>query len=301
MCRRARCTFVLGHFCCLRISRILPTMSKRHRRILTLLAIVVAVPGVLVITFLSWRSSPVAGGPRIGLSMASSIVIQRPLYEEAIAQVSGQPVLITPTDDDQQLSRMLDEIDALLLTGGGDVDPMLYNGDSAPLANNGAQRDLFEIRLIRAAVARELPILGICRGVQILNVAHGGTLRDLREDEALSERHGIGTSSFSAHEVAVVVGTRLAEVVGAGTHRVNSFHGQAVERVGAELRVCATADDGLVEAVERPDRPFVVGGAVASRDRPRWPTRRNWHFLMRWCATRRRIGLHADSNSANAP
>jgi putative glutamine amidotransferase len=233
-------------------------MSRRRRRILVLFAVLLGIPSLLLAAFFAWRSRPPEGGPKIGLSMASGFVIHRPLYEEALARAGGQAIPITPTDDDERLSSMLDEIDALLLSGGDDVTPALYGG-RGDSASSDRQRDEFEIRLIHAALDRDMPVLGICRGIQILNVAHGGTVRDLRADEELSDRHGIDLDSFAAHDVDVAAGTRLADVIGAGTHRVNSFHGQAVGRVGAELRVCAAADDGVVEGIERPDRTFVIG------------------------------------------
>ena len=234
-------------------------MSKRRRVILILLVVALGVPGIMTTAFFASRSSAPEAGPRIGLSMASSFVVQRPLYENALARAGGRSVMITPTDDDARLSRALDEVDALLLTGGSDVDPALYGDHPGRAAGDDRQRDEFEIRLIHAALDRNMPILGICRGIQILNVAHGGTVCSLRADEALSDRHGIGLDSFTAHDIDVTENTHLAEVFGAGRHRVNSFHGQAVERVGEGLRACATADDGVIEAIERPDRTFVIG------------------------------------------
>ncbi|MHC4063374.1 MAG: gamma-glutamyl-gamma-aminobutyrate hydrolase family protein [Planctomycetota bacterium] len=226
---------------------------------MTVLAAVLATPVLLVLAYLVWRPTPPAGGPRIGLSMASSFVVQRPLYEDALARAGGRAVLITPADDPAHIAAILDAIDALLLSGGDDVDPAMYRGDPAQAGSTNRQRDEFEVRLIRAALDRRMPIVGICRGIQILNVAHGGTIRNLRSDEAWSDRHGIGVNSFTAHNVEVAAATRLAGVIGAGSHQVNSFHSQAVGRVGAGLRVGATADDGVVEAVERPDRPFAIG------------------------------------------
>jgi len=234
-------------------------MSRRRRAILILLAMLLGAPTLLLVAFLAWRSSPPEGAPRIGLSMASGFVVQRPLYEEALARAGGQAVPITPTEDDERLSSMLDEVDALLLSGGDNVTPALYGGDPDDSASSDRHRDEFEVRLIHAALDRDMPVLGICRGIQILNVAHGGTVRDLRADEELSDRHGIDLDSFAAHDVNIAAGTRLADVIGAGTRRVNSFHEQAVGQVGADLRVCATADDGIVEGIERPDRTFVIG------------------------------------------
>ena len=112
-------------------------------------------------------------------------------------------------------SRLLDQIDGLLLTGGGDVDPTLYGGSAATAKLVDRQRDDFEIALIAGALERDLPILGICRGVQILNVECGGTLRSLQVDPQLSKRHGIGRSSFDAHEVVIPADSRLAELEGA--------------------------------------------------------------------------------------
>ena len=244
---------------CRPLWRILAIMSRRRRVILTLLAVLLGTPTLLLIAFLAWRSTPPKGAPRVGLSTASGFVVQRAFYEDALARAGGRSVLITPTDDDARFTAILAEIDALLLTGGDDVDPAVYGGDPGDTGSSDRRRDEFEIRLIRGALDRDMPILGICRGIQILNVAHGGTVRNLRSDEALSDRHGIDVDSFTAHEVDIPPGTHLAEVLGARKHRVNSFHGQAVGRVGAGLRACATADDGVIEGVERFDRAFVIG------------------------------------------
>lgn len=234
-------------------------MSGRRRIVLTLLAVLFGAPVLVMVGYSVWRPAPPKGGPRIGLSMASGFVVQRPFYEDALARAGGRTVFVTPTDDDARLAAMLDQIDALLLSGGDDVDPALYDGAPDQARSTNRRRDEFEIRLIGAALDRNMPILGICRGIQILNVAHGGGIRDLRADKALSERHGIGVGSFAAHEVNVAAGTRLAGAIGPGPRRVNSFHGQAVGRVGAGLQACATAGDGVIEGIERPDRPFVIG------------------------------------------
>jgi putative glutamine amidotransferase len=233
-------------------------MSGQRRRWLILVGALLGLPLVAVLGYGIWRVTLPDEGPRIGLSMAGDFVIQRPLYENAIARVGGRSVLITPTSDPARVEAILDDVDALLLTGGGDVDPALYGGDARTAWLVDRHRDEFEIHLIQAAIQRDMPILGICRGIQILNVAHGGTIRDLGEDEALSEHHGIDLDSFTAHDVTVEPGTKLAAVIGAGARRVNSFHGLAVGQVGAGLRVCATADDGVVEGIERPDRTFVI-------------------------------------------
>lgn len=178
-------------------------------------------------------------------------------YEIALTRIGARVVVLEPGEASAE--DCLDRIDALLLTGGGDVDPDLYDGgdpESARLVDR--ERDLFEIELIRGALKRDMPILGICRGIQILNVAQGGTLKSLREDEALAARHGIELDSMSAHSVDVEAGSRLAGILGSGKRDANSFHGQAVDRIGEGLVVAARAEDGVVEALEHPGKAFVV-------------------------------------------
>ncbi len=231
----------------------------RRRILLRALGVLIGVPLVGAVAWWLARPAPPAGGPLIGLSMASSFVVQRPAYEDALARAGGRSVLLTPTDEPIRIEAMLDEVDAVLLTGGGDVDPALYEGDREAATDLDPRRDRFEIALIRGALKRDMPILGICRGIQILNVAHGGTLRNLREDAALVGRHDLGLNSLAAHEVSIEPGSMVARVIGGGARKVNSFHGQAVGSVGSDLRAVATADDGVTEAIERPDRAFVIG------------------------------------------
>ena len=145
-----------------------------------------------------------------------------------------------------------------MLAGGGDVDPELYGGDPGGAKLVDRARDDFELALIRGALKRDMPILGICRGIQILNVAQGGALRSLRDDPRLAENHGIGLDSFDAHEVTIVEGSKLAELLGAGRHEANSFHAQAVGTIGTGLVPAATAEDGVVEALEMPGQTFVI-------------------------------------------
>jgi len=234
-------------------------MSRARRIALILLAVIVGLPVLVVICWLVFRPTPPPGAPRIGLSMASSFVVQRPTYKAALARAGGQPVLLTPVDDEAHARAMLETVDALLLAGGSDVDPALYGGEAGDEDQYDRRRDDFEIRLIDEAIKRDMPILGVCRGIQILNVAYGGSIQNLRDDEARGPRHGIGTSSFTAHEVTLARETNLAGILGAGTRQVNSFHGQAVDRIGDGLVVCAVANDDIVEAIERPGRSMVIG------------------------------------------
>lgn len=155
-------------------------------------------------------------------------------------------------------TELLEGIDALLLTGGGDVAPELSGADVGSVELVDRKRDDFEIALINGAIKRDMPILGICRSIQILNVAYGGTIRSLRDDPVLSKQHGIGLSSFDAHRVTVEADSILSTIVGSREIGVNSFHGQAVARVGEGLIVVATAEDGVIEALEHPGKTFVL-------------------------------------------
>jgi len=151
--------------------------------------------------------------------------------------------------DPEKVKALLDsnQIDGVLLSGGGDVDPELYGGDPDKAMLIKRHRDNFEIALIKEARTRYLPIRGICRGCQILNVAFGGTLRNLRDDELLSGNH----FTVSGHAVEVSESSRLAGILGVSRLTdVHSFHGQAVDRLGENISIAATANDGVIEAIE---------------------------------------------------
>jgi putative glutamine amidotransferase len=186
-------------------------------------------------------------------------------YEQAIRTAGGEPRLL---DWDQTSAReALDGVHGLMLTGGGDVHPSHYGRAMAPqieLAEPG--RDEFEIALSREALQRDLPILAICRGLQVLNVAAGGTLLQHVPD-AVGDgiAHSIDEPKNAiAHPINVKSGSTLARVLGPNvaaveTCAVNSRHHQAVDTVAPGFTVSATAPDGIVEALERADRRFCLG------------------------------------------
>jgi putative glutamine amidotransferase len=173
-------------------------------------------------------------------------------------------VLLPP---DAQLVDRPDEalelLDGLLLAGGADIDPASYGQTPhAETQDSVPERDAFEIALTRAAIERDLPLLGICRGMQLINVALGGTLNQHLPEHLGHEQHRrvIGTFDGSEHDVEVIDGTLAMNVIGAGVHGTKSHHHQGIERLGEGLRVGARSPlDGLVEAVELPDRSFVLG------------------------------------------
>jgi putative glutamine amidotransferase len=183
-------------------------------------------------------------------------------YVESVKRAGGEPVVLDETGDP---ARSLDRVDALLLTGGLDVDPTLYGETPHATTEVDAARDRFEIPLSREAVARDLPVFAICRGVQVLNVAAGGTLvQDIPTTVESGLAHSIDVpKDHVAHAVRVTPGTRLAASLGPSTSletcAVNSRHHQAVSRVAPSFVVSAVSEDGLVEAIERPASTFCVG------------------------------------------
>lgn len=185
-----------------------------------------------------------------------------PGYFDAVAEAGGVPVMLPLSDDPDALARALDAVDGLVVTGGQDVDPARYgekNPEAAALCGELCrERDAMEALLVPAALERDLPLLGICRGLQALNVVLGGTLwQDLpKQLPSEVEHHGRAPYENPVHTVDVLAGTPLAACVGAGALPVNSFHHQALRDVAPGLEVMATAPDGVVEAVWRPDSRF---------------------------------------------
>jgi putative glutamine amidotransferase len=196
--------------------------------------------------------------PIIGITSCSRVGD----YVESVKRAGGEPVVLDAAGDP---ASALDRIDALLLTGGLDVDPALYGEAPHPATEIDAERDRFEIPLSRDAVARDLPVFAICRGVQVLNVAEGGTLvQDIPSAMTAGLPHSIDIpKDHAAHEVRVTPGTRLAASLGAATPQetcaVNSRHHQAVGRVAPSFVVSAVSPDGVIEAIERPASAFCVG------------------------------------------
>ncbi|GLZ33473.1 glutamine amidotransferase [Lentzea sp. NBRC 105346] len=171
-------------------------------------------------------------------------------YLDCVVRAGGNPVMLPPVGDWNADS--IGFLDGLVLAGGADVDPATYGAEAAP--ETGAprpDRDAAELALVHAALKNDLPLLGVCRGMQVLNVALGGTLHQHVEG------HNPAPSVFEHTEITVSDGV-LAEILGAGT-TVRCHHHQALDRLGDGLRVVATAPDGVVEAVELDGARFVVG------------------------------------------
>jgi putative glutamine amidotransferase len=176
-------------------------------------------------------------------------------YLRAIEAGGGLPVVLAP-DEPELAVALIERLDGLCLAGGPDLDPLGYGAAERheKLGETDRVVDAAELALARAAEARGLPLLGICRGAQAMNVARGGTLH-----QHLDGHRQTHSATEPAHAVDVAPGSYLAALTGGGSVAVNSFHHQAVDRLGAGLRVAATAPDGTVEAIEDPSRPFFLG------------------------------------------
>ncbi|HET7321931.1 MAG TPA: gamma-glutamyl-gamma-aminobutyrate hydrolase family protein [Longimicrobiaceae bacterium] len=192
-------------------------------------------------------------------------------YVQALDRAGATSLLLTPAHDARSMQRILDLAGGLVLTGGEDVDPARFGQEPHPtLQELCRERDEMEVRALEMALARGMPVIAICRGVQLLNVALGGTLyQDLPSQRGGDLKHEQEASVDEEwHEVRVEEGSRLAEALGDTRLRVNSFHHQAVDQVAPGLRPTAWADDGVVEGVEMPGREWVLG--------VQWHPERGW-------------------------
>jgi putative glutamine amidotransferase len=172
---------------------------------------------------------------------------------------AGARVLLVPPDADG-VEETLDALDGLLLSGGNDLDPASYGAEAHPeTTGTKPARDRGELALLEGALARDMPMLAVCRGFQVLNVARGGDLVQHLPEAVGHERHREVPGTFSEHGVRVDDASRLGAALGAAAPGVKSHHHQGIGRIGAGLRETAWADDGTIEAVEDPDKRFAVG------------------------------------------
>ena len=175
-------------------------------------------------------------------------------YTEAVTQAGGRAVLLPPDDLDADVLRVLD---GLVLGGGPDLDPALYGAEREPLTDIRPERDAAEMLLARAALTRDLPVLGVCRGMQLLTVAAGGTLHQHLPDVLGHDRHRPAPGVYGEQEARFTPDSRIAGLMGDDT-RVHCFHHQGIADPGT-LTVTGRAQDGLAEAVEDPAHRFVLG------------------------------------------
>ncbi len=205
-------------------------------------------------------------------------------YLSGLLESGAVPIVLPATSDPEHIARLVKACDGFLIPGGQDIDPARYGERRAPHTHRSATaRDAMEQALVKAAVAADKPILGICRGMQSINVALGGTLhQDIRADAPKEALQHVQKRPFDlpAHMVDVVEGTKLADIVGAPRLGVNTIHHQGIGELGEGLIVSAVSpDDGVIEGIERPDKLFVIG--VQWHPEHMWRTRPHSKRLFR--------------------
>lgn len=180
-------------------------------------------------------------------------------YVDAVRRAGGNAALILPGDD-RSPAELLDGFRGLLLVGGGDVEPRAYGQEpSETVYGLEPDRDAFELALLAEADRRAFPTLCVCRGMQVMNVAFGGTLIQHLPDDGRFQPHGTPSGADGLfHDVALVAGSRIAAATGAEVVSCSSHHHQGVDRLGEELRATGTSPDGLIEAIER-EHGWMVG------------------------------------------
>jgi putative glutamine amidotransferase len=186
-------------------------------------------------------------------------------YIQAVEKAGGVPVVIPVTTDKAMLEQYLNLVDGVLMTGGEDVGPLKYFGEepNQHLGQIVPERDEFDVMLIRSAVAKGLPLLGICRGEQLLNVAFGGTLyQDIPSQVPNAIKHnqsGVAPRDYQFHSIKIEKGSVLEKVLGCDSTAVNSYHHQAVKDAAPGFKITARAKDGIVEGIEKEGNEYVYG------------------------------------------
>ncbi|MDB5083813.1 MAG: peptidase [Bacilli bacterium] len=183
-------------------------------------------------------------------------------YTNGVLRAGGLPVIIPAGFTSEQVCALCDQLQGLILTGGDDVDPGLFGEDPQPgLGQVNPQRDQLELALVRGMMERTKPVLGICRGIQVLNVALGGSLyQDIpRQVRGAILHRQKGPRGYQSHRISILAGSKLASIAGDQECKVNSFHHQGIKDLAPGLEVTAVAPDGIIEAVELANYPFLVG------------------------------------------
>ena len=233
---------------------------RRKRRFLLLVFILLTAGVAAYLIFWGglrlWNASLPEDAPRIAMTPDDGWIARLGFtaltYDQIFSRAGGRLIKLEVPEEPgalepAEIRKRLDGMEALLLSGGGDVDPELYGGDPGVAELVNRKRDDFEIALIREARVKKIPILGICRGAQILNVAFGGELIDLDSDKELKEIH----FGIKGHPIEIEKGSLLSKLMRPGRiENVKSYHRQAVGRLGEGVRAVARSPEGTVEAVE---------------------------------------------------
>lgn len=185
-------------------------------------------------------------GPRRGA------VGPRTLVALAVRWYGGRPLQLRPGDESRQL-----DYQGVVITGGHDIDPVLYAAEPEVIPRHDKARDALELRIIEDALARGLPLLGICRGAQLLNVSRGGNL--FQELKSRREQTSNRWTILPLKTLRIEPGSKLATLMGEEPRKINSLHNQAIDRLGSKLRVSGRDLDGIIQAIEDPDHVFLFG------------------------------------------
>lgn len=178
-------------------------------------------------------------------------------YIKAIKESGGVPLIIPYIDLKNEIKTLISKFDGFLLTGGGDVDPSYYGEKPRKTRGVVFERDTLEIELVKKCFLNKIPVLGICRGLQVMNVAMGGKLIQHINSEIEHDRLKI--DSKLTHTITIDKETLLYEIFKKREIKVNSFHHQAVSKLGSNLKISARAKDGIIEAIEGEKHPFFLG------------------------------------------
>lgn len=192
-------------------------------------------------------------------------------YVEAVVRAGGAPVLLPLGLDETTLEALTSRLDGILFSGGGDIQPELYGSQSHPKVDEiDHDRDRVELWLVQQVLRLKLPFLGICRGLQVINVGLGGSLyEDILDQHPSAQQHQFSPGhprTHRAHTIQVLAGSRLATILGTETVQVNSLHHQGVRNLAPALQANAFAPDGILEGLEIPDHPF----GIAVQWHPEW-------------------------------
>ena len=193
------------------------------------------------------------------------------VYVDEIVDSGGIPYIIPISTDPERNLEFIESIDGLILSGGVDIDPKYYGEENTGKSVEiSPVMDESESVLVRLAMEADIPILGICRGMQSLNVFCGGSLiQDIPSEHGFSVVHRLDKPETAFHNILVEKDSPLSEAIGFGTHRINSYHHQAVKKLSPEFSACAFAEDGIIEAIYHKTKKFILG--------VQWHPERDYH------------------------
>lgn len=205
--------------------------------------------------------------PIIGISGSYLVdkqqILLRDTYTNAILEAGGLPFILPTISDEGTVNAILDRIDGLLISGGGDVNPVCYGEEKLPeCGESNTQRDAFELLITKKAIAQKMPVFGICRGIQVLNVAYGGTLvQDLPSACGFPPEKHRQPEPYDElwHDVILEEGGLLASITGEKRFMTNSMHHQSIKALGGTLAVEARTQDGTIEAVSDRENAAIFG------------------------------------------